>query len=40
MGKASEVVPYGLELTAGLILAALLVRSLFKRQDGHDHDHR
>lgn len=40
MGKASEVVPYGLELTAGLILAALLARSLFKRQDGHDHDHR
>ncbi|WP_289021161.1 permease [Desulfobacter postgatei] len=30
MGKASEVLPYGLELTATLILAALLARSLFK----------
>jgi hypothetical protein len=35
MGKASEVVPYGVELTAALILAALLARSLFKRQDCH-----
>lgn len=39
MGKASDVLPYGVELTAALILAALLARSLFKRRDGHDHDH-
>jgi len=43
MGKAAEVLPYGVELTAALILAALLARSLLKRQDchchNHDHDH-
>lgn len=41
MGKAAEVVPYGVELAAALILAALLVRSLYKRKDCHcsDHDH-
>ena len=39
MGKASDVLPYGVELTAALILAALLARSLFKRQDCHCHDH-
>ena len=39
MGKAAEVLPYGVELTAALILAALLVRSLFKRQDCHCSDH-
>ena len=41
MGKAAEVLPYGVELTAALILAALLARSLFKRQECHcgDHDH-
>ena len=39
MGKASEVLPYSLELTAALILAALLAKSLFKRQDCHDHDY-
>jgi hypothetical protein len=35
MGIASEVVPYGVQLTAALILAALLARSLFKHQDCH-----
>jgi len=39
MGKASEVIPYSIELTAALILAALLARSLLKRQDCHCHDH-
>jgi len=41
MGKASEVLPHSVELAAALILAALLVRSLFKRQGCHcgDHDH-
>ena len=39
MGKASDVLPYGVELTAALILAALLARSLFKRRDCHCHDH-
>lgn len=39
MGKASEVLPYSVELTAALILAALLARSLLKRQDCHCHDH-
>ncbi|WP_020589884.1 SO_0444 family Cu/Zn efflux transporter [Desulfobacter curvatus] len=39
MGKASEVLPYGVELTAAIILTALLARSLFKRQDCHCHDH-
>jgi hypothetical protein len=44
MGKASEVIPYGVELAAALILAALLAKNLFKREDchchDHDHDHR
>lgn len=39
MGKAAEVIPYGIELTAALILAALLARSLLRRQDCHCHDH-
>ena len=39
MGKAAEVLPYGVELAAALILAALLARSLFKRRDCHCHDH-
>ncbi len=39
MGKASEVLPYGIELAAALILAALLARSVFKRQECHCHDH-
>ena len=41
MGKASEVLPYGVELAAALILAALLARSLLKHQDCncHNHDH-
>lgn len=39
MGKASEVLPYGIELTAAFILAALLTRSLLKRQGCHCHEH-
>ena len=39
MGKAAEVIPYNIELAAALILAALLVKNLFKRQDCHCHDH-
>nr|WP_319395535.1 SO_0444 family Cu/Zn efflux transporter [uncultured Desulfobacter sp.] len=44
MGKAAEVIPYSVELAAALILAALLAKNLFKREDchchDHDHDHR
>nr|WP_320191559.1 SO_0444 family Cu/Zn efflux transporter [uncultured Desulfobacter sp.] len=39
MGTAAEMVPYSVELTAALILAALLARSLLKKQDCHCHDH-
>jgi hypothetical protein len=39
MGKAAEVIPYSVELAAALILAALLAKNLFKRQDCHCHDH-
>lgn len=39
MGKASEVIPYSIELAAALILAALLAKNLFKRQDCHCHNH-
>ncbi|WP_320044717.1 SO_0444 family Cu/Zn efflux transporter [uncultured Desulfobacter sp.] len=39
MGTAAEMVPYSVELTAAIILAALLARSLLKKQDCHCHDH-
>ncbi|MCG8552026.1 MAG: SO_0444 family Cu/Zn efflux transporter [Desulfobacterales bacterium] len=39
MGTASEMVPYSVELASALILAALLARSLLKRQACHCHDH-
>nr|WP_321403571.1 SO_0444 family Cu/Zn efflux transporter [uncultured Desulfobacter sp.] len=39
MGRAAEVIPYNIELAAALILAALLAKNLFKRQDCHCHDH-